>query len=73
MAIEAVVNMANQASRSLETYLETLDTLVREVKSRTISEDHRKRFTRQLRDLLGVWQRGTCLTVPLVLALRISD
>ncbi|ROV89439.1 hypothetical protein VMCG_10211 [Cytospora schulzeri] len=49
--------MANQASRSLETYLETLDTLIREVKSRTISEDQRKRFTRQIRDLLAIWQR----------------
>lgn len=64
VVIEVVDKMANQASRSLETYLETLDTLVREIKSRTISEDQRKRFTRQLRDLLAIWQRGTCCTVP---------
>lgn len=56
--------MANQASRSLETYLETLDTLIREIKSRTISEDQRKRFTRQLRDLLAIWQRGMCAGPP---------
>lgn len=44
--------MANQASRPLEIALENLDTLLREIKSRNISEDQRKRFARQLRDAI---------------------
>lgn len=51
--------MASQTSRPLDIALESLDGLVKEIKSRTISEDQRKRFTLKLRDVVAVCQRGT--------------
>ncbi|KAF3761262.1 hypothetical protein M406DRAFT_52619 [Cryphonectria parasitica EP155] len=49
--------MASQASRPLDIALESLDSLVKEIKSRTISEDQRKRFALKLRDVVAVCHR----------------
>ncbi|PSR84348.1 phosphatidylinositol 3-kinase-like protein [Coniella lustricola] len=49
--------MASQTSRPLDIALESLDGLVKEIKSRTVSEDQRKRFALKLRDVAAVCQR----------------
>lgn len=51
--------MASQTSRPLDIALESLDGLIKEIKSRTVTEEQRKRFALKLRDVVAVCQRGT--------------
>lgn len=53
--------MASQSSRPLDIAVESLEGLVREIKSRTINEDQRKRVALKLRDVVAVCHRGMSL------------